>query len=152
MSPSTGLQPSPRGRGYQGRGPPGFPGVQTSANLESTQTEKAWWRRSALQTERPEGGRLCVLGRELLPPHPCMSLKTPERPQDCLSHGCVGPAFAPQPGARWKPSLSRQTVHSLSLSDRSEFGGKSFQRLGIISEIIFSLQNSFPISLLFFGL
>lgn len=46
-----------------------------------------------------------LLGRQLLSPHPTGFPSSHLRPQHRSAHSCVGPAFPPREGARYKQSL-----------------------------------------------
>lgn len=114
------------------------------ANLKATRIDKAWHRNPAVQMVRPDASRQrsCSLSSEHLSLiHHSTSLKTAERPHCYGSRSCVHSAFFLLPRSQKATSVSRLTVHSLPRSDRSEVGGKLFQRLGLFSPF---LPSHFP--------
>lgn len=101
-----------------------------------------------MQIVRPDASRerSCSLSSEhLFLIHHNISLKIAERRHCCGSHSCVHSTFFLLSRSQKVTSVSRLTVHSPARSDRSEIGGKLFQRLGLFS------PSTLPVSLPFFG-
>lgn len=124
-----------------------FPGKRQSVYLKLSLIKKICCKRPAVQKVRPEayGGRLWAFPNTSPLYYP-QDIREAARLR--LSQSCGSCFFSVVRNQQKAMPLPRQAVHSFPRSDRSESDGKESLRLGSFSPF---LQNSFPISLRFFG-